>query len=365
MILNYLGSKARFIPTLDRVIGPVLASAKIENKGNPVVFGDLFSGTGFVANYYKDHGNISKVVSSDLELYSYVVNRALLQTVCNNKITRILAFFNSDQLKPVKGLIWKHFSPAGGRLFYTEANAMRIDAMRIAIGKLYQNGKITYKECLFLLASLMVACSKFANNASCFRAYLKKFCPRSLKKVVITPIHKNTIRLAKPHEVIKNDAARVAKGTHVDVAYLDPPYNANHYGGYYSFYNYLLVYNPHFQIGGVAGVTKIYNKSDFGLKATSKRALKSLIEDLRKCKYIVLSYNSDGVLKKQDLFDCLRSVGNVTLYKTVNKKFRPNANVKNSHVVEYIFVVKCVKGQYESGQKGSIGEDWILNRKTN
>lgn len=365
MILNYLGSKARFIPTLDRVIAPVLVAARSENNGKPVTFGDLFAGTGFVANYYKDHEDVGKVVSSDLELYSYVVNRALLHTVCSNKLMRILAFFNSDQLKPVKGLIWKHFSPAGGRLFYTEANAMRIDAMRIAIGKLYQHGKITYKECLFLLASLMVVCSKFANNASCFRAYLKKFCPRSLKRVVIAPIHKNTTRLEKHHEVIKNDAIKVAKGTHVDVAYLDPPYNANHYGGYYSFYNYLLVYNPRFQIGGVAGVTKIYNKSDFGLKATAKRTLKSLIGELRNCKYIVMSYNSDGVLNKQDLFECMRSVGDVTLYKTVNKKFRPNVNVKNSHVVEYVFVTKSRASVVDGAQKGTVGEEWILNRKTN
>lgn len=366
MILNYLGSKARFMPILNRVIEPVIDAARKSNGNKPVVFADMFAGTGIVANHYKDNPSVSHIISSDLELYSYVLNKALLETVCNNKLLRLISYFNSDKLRPIKGLIWKHFSPAGGRMFYTEENAMRIDAIRVAISKLYQARRISYKEVLFLLSSLMMACSRSANSASCFRAYLKKFCPRSLKRVVIIPIHKNTTRINKQHVIHQMDASRVVKKYNIDVAYLDPPYNSNHYGGYYSFYNYLLRYSEACEIGGVAGVTKVYNKSAFGLKATAKKSMVDLISDLNVvgCRFIVLSYNSDGALSKNDIFDCMKKYGDVTLYKTVSKKFRPNDKVKNSHVVEYIFVLTAL-GAHERidySFKGQTKELWISDK---
>ena len=341
------------MPVLNKVIHPILKKAKAENGGRNITFGDMFAGTGFVANYYKDSEYIDRIVSCDLELYSYVLNKALLTTVYSVKLEMILKFFNGPNLKPVKGLIWKHFSPAGGRLFFTEENAMRIDAIRITIARLYHIHAISYKETLFLLACLMNACSKSANSASCFRAYLKKFHPRSLRRIDIQPIHKSFTRIAKPHKMYKCDTIKLAKREVIDVAYLDPPYNSNHYGGYYSFYNYLLVYNKEYEISGVAGVTSAYNKSNFGFKATAKDTFYKLFENLAKTtKYIVMSYNGDGSLSKKTIIDVMRKFGDVTLYKTMNKKYRPSDRVKDTHVIEYIFVLKY-------GSPGWVRERWL------
>jgi adenine-specific DNA-methyltransferase len=353
MILNYLGSKARFMPILNRVIEPIIQNA-YELKGGPIVFGDLFAGTGFISNYYKTNPCIDTLVSTDLELYSYVLNSALLKTVCSDKMLKIIAMFNSDHLRPVKGLIWKHFSPAGGRMFYTEENAMRIDAIRICISRMHKLGKINYKESLFLLGSLLCACSRSANSTACFRAYLKVFCPRSLKRLEILPVHKSNIRIRKKVATHKDDSINIAGKFNYDVVYLDPPYNANHYGSYYSFYNYLMVYQESYKISGVAGVTSTYNKSDFGFKVTAKATLIKLIENLKTCGTIIMSYNSDGALKKEDIFDSLKLHGDVTLYKTLNKKFKTNDLVKKTTVIEYIFVRVLSKTQL-------ISEYWISN----
>jgi adenine-specific DNA-methyltransferase len=353
MILNYMGSKKRLIPVLNKVIEPLLVKAKEENNGKQIVFGDMFAGTGFVSNFYQSHECVKRIVTTDLELYSYVLTKALLTTSYNDKLARIIRHFNNNTLQPVKGLIWRYFSPAGGRMFFTEANAMRIDAMRICISRLYKTRIITYNELLFLLASLLCACSKSANAASCFRAYLKKFHPRSEKRIEITPIHQVKRIVSKDHKVYKSDTIRVASHESIDVAYLDPPYNANHYGGYYSFYNYLLVYNPTYEINGVAGVTSKYNKSKFGFKASVKASFNRLVSKLNKCKYIILSYNQDGILTKKELADILRQFGNVTIYKTMNRKYRPNINVKNLYVVDYIMVL-------QNGKKhGFVTEKWI------
>lgn len=356
MILNYLGSKARFAPVLNRVLDPVIKQAA-KSKGGPVVFGDLFAGTGFVGNYYKDHTCVSAVVSSDLELYSYVVCKALLNVVLSQKLIRIIGELNGAHLKPLKGLIWEHFSPAGGRKFFTEANAMRIDGIRVAMAELYKMKKITYNEYLFLLASLIASCSRIANSASCFRAYLKQFCPRSLKRFVLQPVHKQVSRCQKTHKVSQRDAVQVATEYNLDVVYLDPPYNANHYGGYYSFYNYLLRYEREYEITGVAGVTKVYNKSAFGLKASSKCVLQELLQNLktRGTRFIVMSYNSDGVLDKNEISSSMLNFGEVCLYKTINRKFRPNDKVKHTHVIEYIFVLNMI------GPKGVYKEHFLNN----
>lgn len=354
MILNYMGSKTRLMPVLYKVIDPLLKKAKSQNKHKNIVFGDMFAGTGYVGNYFKNHSCIEKVITTDLELYSYVLSKALLETVYSNKLALIIKYFNSNKLKPIKGLIWKHFSPAGGRMFYTEENAKRIDAIRICISKLYHSGTINYKEFLFLLASLMCACSKSANTASCFRAYLKQFHPRSEKSLEMYPIHKSKTRVAKQHVVYKSDCVHVAKRHQIDVAYLDPPYNANHYGGYYSLYNYLLVYNSSYEINGVAGVTKHYNKSMFGFKASAKASFSKLLDALNSAKYVIMSYSADGTLSKKEVCDILRSKGNVIVYKTMNKKYRPSVRVKDLSVVEYIIVLEVSKTAY-----GNVTEKWI------
>ena len=357
MILNYMGSKARLIPTLDKVISPLIK--KIHDEKKSVVFGDLFAGTGFVGNFYMKNPLVTKLISADLELYSYVINKAMLTTVYTPKLRRILEWLNSNKLKPVKGLVWKYFSPAGGRMFFTLKNAMRIDGFRIAISALYKKKIVNYKEFIFLLASLMAACSRGANVASCFRAYLKKFCDRSLKDLIVKPIHLLQSRPRKQTRMYKNDILNVvalSKNT-VDIAYLDPPYNANHYGGYYSFYNYLAVYNRRYKIGGVAGVTSLYNKSEFGFKATALQAFEKLMKLLASngTRYAVMSYNNDGAISKDELVDMLETVGRVMIYKCWNKKFKTHQLVKSSHVKEFIFVVDFKSA---AANQGTI-ENWI------
>lgn len=350
------------MPTLDRIISPLIERVAMEKKGG-AIFGDLFAGSGSVGHYFKNHPHVGRVVASDMELYSYVINNALLKCVYTRKLSKIIAYLNGPYLRAggVRGLVWKHFAPSrpecgdgGRRMFFTLDNARRIDAIRVALNRLHRRGAINYKEFLFLLASLMASCSRYANVASCFRAYLKKFSDRSRKKFMISPVHMERTRPSwKKNSVIKNNACKVARNEIVDIAYIDPPYNANHYGGYYSFYNYLAVYHQSYQISGVAGVTTHYNKSDFGFKASAKNALTKLIASLRPAtKFIVMSYNSDGVLTKDEVLEILGTRGSVTLYKMWNKKFKPHVGVKDNIVKEYVFVADC------RGAMGDVKEVW-------
>lgn len=333
MILNYFGSKARIIEHIDKVISPLI------NKNT--VFGDLFAGTGCVSNFYKNRAR--RVVSNDMELYSYVLNKALTQCVFTARLQKVISNINDViQNKPIKGLVWKHFSPNSNvhnRMYFTCDNAMRIDATRIIISKMFCSGDIGYKEFMFLLASLLFSVSRVANTAGTFRAYLKHFSSRASKSFILLPIHKQHV-IYGHHNVIKNCALKTACKLAFDVVYLDPPYNANHYGGYYSFYNYLCLYNPRVKLTGVSGVMKHYNKSIFGFSLTCKSSFSKLIKNLN-TKHIIMSYNSNGVLSKSDIVNILLTRGSVTLYKFMNRNYKPNKSIRDNYVTEFLFVCDC------------------------
>jgi len=352
--LNYIGSKVRIMPELAKVICPLIEKVHQEKGGGgghgSVVIGDYFAGSGSVANYFQHHPFVKSVVACDQELYSYVINYALLRCVYTKKLSCLIRCLN-EWLSTVGGgqggLVWRNFSPGGGgsRMYFTEENARKIDLARKAIGVLYLKRVIGYRDFLFLLASILSSCSKCSNTASSFRAYLKTFSARSLKPFMLVPVHMIRERaMWKRHHVIKNDAMRVGREMNADIIYLDPPYTSHHYGGYYGFFNYLTVYRRGFRIQGISGGPVHYNKSAFGFKTTCLKAFKELLDGLRGGhKYIVVSYNEDGHMQKDDIVKILSEKGDVKVYEIENRKFKTHQGVSSTRVVEYLFVCSVVR----------------------
>ena len=344
---------------LDFIIRPILQKAVKRNKNQPIVFGDLFAGTGVVGAHFARQAEVAKLVSNDQEIYSYIINRALHTIVYTAKLQKIIAYLNNTSvLTGKRGLITVNYSPFNGndRKFFTVDNAMRIDAMRIAIHRLWRANLITYDELLFLLASLFTCVSRYSNNASCFRAYLKSFSARSQKRIELKPIHTH-LRITYKASTYFGDVSLQALSikSFMHVVYLDPPYSCNHYGSYYGFYNYLAVYDDtQVPITGKAGVPKNYNKSTFGMSATARKAYIELLRALRfKSWYVVMSYNEDGVLSKDELLSIFKLYGSITLYKCWNRKYRPNSFVNEPNVKDFIIVCDFY------GVRGAVKEQWM------
>lgn len=340
MILNYFGSKARSIEKINRVIAPLL------NK--ETVFGDLFAGTGVVSNHFKN--SVKQVISNDLELYSYVLNRALLTTVYTQRLQELVQSLNN--IEPIKGLVYYNYSPACDKLFFTCENAQKIDAVRTKLNNMYQSKHINYKEFIFLLASLLYSVTRYANTAGTFRAFLKKFHCRSTRQFVLSPVHTDRVQHGH-HKVINQDALKSCSQYKYDVVYLDPPYNSHHYGAYYSFFNYLCIYSADVKISENTGVMLEYNKSSFGLKQTVYSSFQKLYKDI-KAEKIFLHYNSNGILSKKDIMRILleKGEGAITVYKFVNRNYKPNAMIKNNSVIDYLFL-------FEKGANHDIREIWM------
>lgn len=180
--LNYIGCKNKLYDTIQRVILNVVPSA--EEK----TFTDGFAGTGIVGFSIKD--KVKSVASNDLEYYSYVINQALLCCIYSSKLEKMIRICND--LVGVEGLLYKNYSPnpTCERMFFTNENAKKADAIRQYIENQYNMEMIVKQEYYFLIASLLTSIDKVANTTSVYGAYLKKFKNSSIKSFVLLPIHK-------------------------------------------------------------------------------------------------------------------------------------------------------------------------------
>ena len=122
-----------------------------------------------------------------------------------------------------------------------------------------------------------------------------------------------------------------------DIVYLDPPYNQRQYSANYSPLNYIAQYED-IELTGKTGLIKDYNKSDFCKKSTIKETFTDAIDTI-KCKYLILSYNNEGLMSFDDIKKILISKGNVKLYKIEYNKFKAQKNVNGDKVYEYIWFV--------------------------
>jgi adenine-specific DNA-methyltransferase len=332
--LGYLGCKHSLLNYIQKVL-----KINVVNT-HEYSFTDLFAGTGTVSFFMND--KYKSVISNDLEYYSYVINCALLKCKYTLKLENLINMCN--KLKPIDGIIYNNFSPNENceRMYFTNENAKKIDAIRIFIEKLKKEHTINTNEYHFLIASLLISTDKIANVACVYAAYLKKFKKSALKELNLIPIHTNKSLQTKGNKVYNDLAENVSKNKKLDIIYLDPPYNARNYAGNYSQLNYIAKYDKDQEIIGKTGLIKGYNKSVFCSKVKAENSFEKLISNLD-CKYILLSYNNEGILKQETLKKILLKKGNVVLYKIKYKKFKCNENNNASRITEFLFFVDTSK----------------------
>ena len=323
MTLNYIGSKKTLLPFLDYVI-----CSNVDEKGT---FGDLFAGTGIVGDYFSKKGFI--VTGNDKENYSYVVNHASLKSSYSKKLKKNINSLN--ELKGISGLIHKHYSPEGDRMFFTEDNAKKADAIRVKIEELRKK-EINDDEYYFLLASLLQSLDKVANTTSVYGAFLKQFKKSASKPLVITPIHK--LKNSGKNKVTRKDVLEIADK--FDAIYLDPPYVARQYGANYCPLNFLVDYDEKIELRGKTGLYDYY-KSPFASKSKAKKAFIQMFEVLTKnCSKIFLSYNNQGILTLNEMVNIMKEYGDVITYTYAYKKYQA-VKSRGGDTDEYIHYLNC------------------------
>lgn len=356
--MRYYGGKSKLLDFINNVVTKTGV-----DQGS--IFLDLFAGTTVVSKFFKQKD--FTVYTNDFLEFSYALARTYidnndyppfkdLQNIIhlnNNPLESIHnIIYQLNKLPPLKGFIYKNYCPGGTinlnspRMYFTDENGMKIDAIRTKIQEWKDNNFINENEFYILLTSLLEAIPYVANIAGNYAAYLKYWDPRAIK-----PLNLNIPIIPKSrrnNKAFKKDANELIKKIYSNILYLDPPYNTRQYVS-----NYFLLeliaegwFNEQEpKIYGKTGI-RVYNKkkSSFSQKETVLNAFKDLIKHA-KTEYILLSYNDEGLMSEEEIISILSTRGNVKIFKKQHRRYRSiNQNKLDKKIVfETLYFVKVSK----------------------
>lgn len=331
--MNYIGSKYKLLPFIRNVIDDV-----VRGYLNDMVFCDLFAGTGIVGRSFKTQ--VRKVISNDIEYYSYVLNKNYIWN--HQEIDGKDAYLEELNSLPLieNGFIYKNYclGGSGNRMYFSDFNGKKIDAARCQIEKWKESGEITDHLYFFLLCSLIESADKHANTASVYGAYLKKLKKTALKDMQIEPAYFeiNT----NEHDVYMQDANQLISHINGDILYLDPPYNARQYGANYHLLNTIAEYKP-FVPKGMTGL-RDYTRSKYCSASTVKKEFEDLIANAD-FHYILLSYNNEGLMSVDDVKNIMGRYGEYRVFQQEYQRFKADKTENRVHkadsTVEFIHVL--------------------------
>lgn len=334
--MNYIGSKKRLLPFLEKEI-----FSRVNKDG---LFIDLFSGTGVVAQMFKENG--CDVLANDHSHFSYTLLNAKISfkkepTIYDKELENIyeLARLHVEKFVGQDGFITREY--AKERSYFTLNNARLIDFIRGYVDYHYPKtvGRVDTKRDYFI-ANLIAAADKVANVASVYGAYLKDFKKSALKELQIKPINITPhVRTDQQITVRRMDALKcLVSNTREDsVLYLDPPYNARQYGANYHLLDTIALYdNP--EIKGKTGIRADYLKSEFCSKRMAKESLIDILK-ANKGKNVFLSYNNEGIISEDDVLQSFVNNGyKVEQIKIDYQRFKSNKNKQSANkVVECLY----------------------------
>lgn len=336
-IITYLGNKRALLDLIEEGV----KIAKKELKVDKLKSIDIFSGSGIVARFLKQHS--SYLIANDLEDYSRVINSCYLSNIddelkrnlvkAHKKLTdNIIKNLHND------GFIRKIYSPKDDknikqddRVFYTNYNASYIDTARQIIEK------SKYKK--YFLAPLLYEASVKVNTSGVFKGFYKnkngigQFGGEGLNALsrimgqisLPMPIFSN---YNVPFDVIQKDANVLAGEIDCDLCYIDPPYNQHPYGSNYFMLNLIVNYKEPNNISKVSGIPQGWNKSIYNVKSKASQAMFELISKL-KAKVILISYNNEGFISEESFIKELSKFGKL---KVLEKKYNSFRASRNLHI---------------------------------
>jgi adenine-specific DNA-methyltransferase len=318
--MNYIGSKQKLSSFISTSVNSVVG-----NDLSQKTFCDLFAGTGIVGRTFKKE--VKKVISNDLEYYSFVLNKNYIE---NHEPLDYYSFVEElNLLNGVEGFIYNQYSENGksDRLYFSENNGKKIDAIRQKIEDWKNTNKINSKMYYFLLASLLESADKVANTASVYGAYLKHIKKSAQKELILEPalfqINDNK------HEVFNEDSNTLIKKIEGNILYLDPPYNARQYGSNYHLLNTIAKYDT-FIPKGKTGL-RDYNRSDYCSKSNVKQSFEDLIKNAN-FQYIFLSYNNEGLMSEEEIRAIMSKYGKYDLATTSYQRFKADKTENRNHI---------------------------------
>jgi len=334
--MNYIGSKFKLSSWIEDEVVKVVGDDLSEK-----VFCDIFAGTGIVGRTFK--GKVKKVISNDLEHYSYILNKNYIENI--DTISDSKALIDELNTLPLidNGFIYQHYCMGSGsqRQYFSDENGKKIDTIRTKLNLWKSEQRIDEQVYHFLLASLIESADKVANTASVYGAFLKHIKKSADKPLLLEPAYFKEDN--NQHEVYNSDSNILIKEISGDILYLDPPYNHRQYSANYHILNTISLYD-NFIPKGKTGLRE-YNRSDYSKKREVHSSFESLIKDAN-FSTIFLSYNNEGLMSKEEVETIMKKYGSYTLVQKEYQRFKAdkteNRNHKADRTFEYLHILeKC------------------------
>ena len=366
-IITYLGNKRKFIGKIDDVLNRIKQDLGVEKLN----IGEGFSGSGVVSRLFKNRVNGGSFYVNDISSYSKILNECYLTNI--DELSEEELSYLQNLLETMKKyvkiqntylpFISKYWAPKddnnilpGERVYFSQKNAVMIDKMMYFIknnvGEEYQK---------FFIGPLIVQASTNNNTNGQFSAYFKdenkekgKFGGKNsidLQRILrpIEPMLPILTNAKANLKISQKDANEWIKTTgELDLVYYDPPYNKHPYNIYYFLLDIISNWNTSLKIPDTyRGQPKNWIKSSYCSLKKAKQTFEDLIDNT-KSKFIMISYNSKGIISLDEMDNILRKKGKVkkipiehntyNRYVGIAKKKREK---KEHEIKEFIWLVDC------------------------
>jgi adenine-specific DNA-methyltransferase len=295
-MIKYLGSKRTLIPVLTQLAQASGAKTAL----------DLFTGTTRVAQAFKKLG--MNVTASDVASYAECFGKTWIELDGDsaNRGELVQALAELESLPGEAGYFTQKFCEEAR--YFQPKNGERVDAIRERIETDYRESWMYYP----LLTSLILGADRVDSTTGIQMAFLKGWASRSGNRLEL----RDPELLAGVGRSIRGDALEIVKDLPpVDLAYLDPPYNQHRYFSNYHVWESLVRWDKP-ETYGIANkrldARDAEMKSPFNSKKTMAKALAQLVDDL-KCETMVLSYNNESWLSRDNLMEIASKRGHVEI----------------------------------------------------
>ena len=323
-IITYMGNKRKVLPHIETLLNQI----KQTLGQSKLTIGEGFSGSGIVSRLFKNHA--SALYTNDLAGYSRTLNQCYLANPDTPTLAAIAAYiaqanqFVANRNGLETKFVQLHWAPQadpirpGERVYFTKENGRRIDSFQTFI---QTHVPSPYQP--YLLAPLLVEASKHNNCSGNFAAYFKKDQVGYLGGKNANDLKRITQPIELPCPLFSRNDCTVAVAQkdvnawikdlpELDFVYYDPPYNKHPYHIYYFLLDIINTWDTTQDIPPTCrGQPKNWHASLYNSQNKALFAFDTLIKHTR-AKYILVSYNNEGIITEQEMHDILSKYGQVT-----------------------------------------------------
>ncbi len=302
-MIKYLGSKRLLLEE-------ILAVAEGFSGYESVL--DLFSGTARVGRAFKEKGY--RVISNDHNAYAYTLAQCYVEADREKYESPAQAILEElRQVTPKPGYFTETFCV--NAKFFQPHNGEVVDAMRERIEEMGLEPILK----AVVLVSLMEAADRVDSTTGVQMAFLKKWAQRSYNRLELRMPELASASNFGPCEAHNLDALQAAQTLAADVAYLDPPYNQHSYLGNYHVWETLVRWDKP-ETYGIAQkrIDCRDRKSIFNSRPNFAEAFRTLLNNVQ-AKLIIVSFNNEGFLSREDLEAMLDQLGDV---RVIDRDFK-------------------------------------------